>query len=160
MVHIHRNLVLRALGHRFTILHILALSSLNPRSAHPLKHDSSPLGASRSSTAAWTSALTSAFVLAFMTVTLAKHPALESTTVVSSGSVVLPHVSTSVALLLFSSRVKIHWKSAGLAHSPFGWPEDENVVGPKLTFKVTPAGRIGRAAGARSVRVKLVVRVA
>ena len=49
-------------------------------------------------------------------------------TVLSSGRRVLPHVCTSTALELGTSRVKTHWKSLALVQAPLGAPEDVNVV--------------------------------
>ena len=88
-----------------------------------------------------------------MTVTLAKQPA--RTTVPSSGRRVVPHVFTSTALESWTRRVKIHLKSLARVHAPLG-----KCVDAKLTLTIVPAGRTGRAAGVRRVRVKFAVSAA
>ncbi len=99
---------------------------LSEESLHPVKHVNRPLGCSLWSTCACTLALTSDLLVAFITVTLAKHP--EPTTVPSSGSRVLPQSSTSTAVELFTSLVKTHVKSLALVQSPFGVPDEVKVV--------------------------------
>lgn len=127
---------------------------------YPSKHVNRPDGVSFCSTTPCVAASTSAFVLAFMTETLAKHPA--STTVRSSGSTVLPHVCTSfVPELAGRIRVNTHWKSSAAAQSPEGAPEDEKVVLPKFTLSVMPCGRMGPATGlVRRIEVSFVVSAA
>ena len=100
---------------------------LEPPSSHWSKHVRRPAGVRRASTCACTPAATSAFVLAFITVTLAKQPA--PTTVPSSGSRAPPHaVGASTALAFLTSRVNTQRKSLAVAQPPLGAPDEENVV--------------------------------
>lgn len=78
--------------------------------------------------------------------TLTWHP--ERTTELSSGRRVVPHVWTSVALELDTSRVNTKLKSSALLQLD---------VDAKLTFRVVFSGSTGRAEDASRACTKVVV---